>query len=217
MFFLAKGWTACCVHSAGGDEQIVKVHLPGDLLGSPSMTLANAAETLIALNRVTVDVVSLERFAEMFAKFPRLAAAMFLSSLQERVWLMDRLMSVGRTSAAQRLAGFLLSLHDRLLTIDPAQSNSFELPLSQREIANVLGITPVHANRVIGGLDQTGFIKRSGRLVTLLDVRALRAFSAIPERRFQGAPAWVAAVDHAARTQRASRSLPAKGQHPSRS
>lgn len=201
VYFLVEGWAACCVHSAGGDEQIVKVHLPGDLLGTPSMTLGCAAETLFALNRVVLDVVSGERFAEMFVKFPRLAAAMFLSAQQERIWLMDRLMSVGRTSSVQRLAGFLLSIYDRLRMIDPSHAPRFELPLSQREIANVLGITPVHANRTVGGLDDTGLVERDGRWVTLLDVKALREFSSIPERRFEGAPAWMRAVGEAAREQ----------------
>lgn len=199
MYFLLEGWAACCVHSASGDQQIVKVHLPGDLLGTPSMTLCCAGETLFALNRGVIEIVSGERFAEMFVKFPRLAAAMFLSAQQERVWLMDRLMSVGRTSAVQRLAGFLLSLYDRLRMIDPGHPPRFELPLSQREIANVLGITPVHANRTVGGLDDTGLVERDGRWVTLLDVEALRKFSSIPERRFEGAPAWMAAIGEAAR------------------
>lgn len=194
IFFLVEGWVACCVHSATGGEQIVKVHLPGDMLGTPSLALSTAAESLVALTRATVDVIPSSRVGELFVQAPRLSAAMFLSAQQERIWLMDRLMSIGRTNAVQRLAGFLYSIHRRLCAIDPGSPSKFELPLSQRELANVLGITTVHANRTLTQLERTGLVSRSGRWFAIEDIAGLRRLSCLPNREFQRAPEWLRAV-----------------------
>jgi CRP/FNR family transcriptional regulator, anaerobic regulatory protein len=194
VFFLAEGWVASCVDSATGSRQIVKVHLPGDVMGTPSLALCRAAESLIALTAATVQVIPSDRVGGLFATAPKVAAAMFLSAQQERIWLMDRLMSVGRTSSVQRLAAFLLSLHERLTALGLASPERIELPLSQEEVGNVLGITGVHANRTFAQLDATGLVERSGRTVTLLDLAGLRCFSCVPRREFQRMPPWLSGI-----------------------
>jgi CRP-like cAMP-binding protein len=191
VYFLVDGWVASQVDTADGGQQIVKVNLPGDVLGGPSLALTHAAESLVALNRTTVDVIPSKRFGQLFMSSPRLAAAMFLAVQQERIWLMDKLTSIGRTSAAQRLAAFLLLLHERLNKVDRRTGESFELSLSQSELANVLGITTVHANRTIHQLERTGMISRCGRTITLQNLKALRDFSGVPHREFKGVPAWL--------------------------
>jgi CRP-like cAMP-binding protein len=191
IFFLVEGWAASCVDSATGSRQIVKVHLPGDVMGAPSLALRRAAESLMALTAARVQVIPSDRLGQLFATTPKLAAAMFLSAQQERIWLMDRLMSIGRTSAVQRLAAFLLSLHERISMLGSPSPERIELPLSQEEVANVLGITAVHANRTFAQLDATGLVSRCGRVVILLDVAGLRSFSCVPKREFQHMPEWL--------------------------
>jgi hypothetical protein len=61
---------------------------------------------------------------------------------------------------------------------------TFELPLSHLELANVPGITTVHANRTIQQLEQSGMVARSGRSITLKDIDKLRHFSGMPRREF---------------------------------
>lgn len=191
VYFLVEGWAACRIETATGDQQIAKVHLPGDILGAPSLALAKAGETLVALTRASVDVIPATRLGALFSTSPRLAAALFFAAQQERVFLMDRLASIGRTSAAQRLVAFLLSLYDRLMKIDPDRGARFELPLSQKQLADVLGITTVHANRTFRQLDQTGMIRRSGREVALEDVAELRRFCGMPQRDFRKIRSWL--------------------------
>jgi CRP/FNR family transcriptional regulator len=204
VYMLVEGWVATCIDSEAGSRQIVKVHLPGDMLGAPSLTLSSAAETLCALTRVTIDVIPSRRLGQLFLSSRRLAGAMFLNGLQERIWLMDRLMSVGRTSAAQRLAAFLLSLFDRLRAINSTDGDRFVLPLSQGEVANVLGITPVHTNRTFGQLARVGLISRSGKWITLEDVASLRKLASVPPREFQNMPAWLSGTRQGSRGRKTS-------------
>jgi len=193
IYLLTDGWVGCCMDVVTGTRQMVKVHLPGDLLGTPSMTLHSAAETLVALTRATVEVIPVNAFARLFMSSPRIAAASFLSSLKERVFLMDRLTSVARTSAVQRLAAFLVNVHDRLKVVG-LEEQQFQLPLSQHELADVIGITPVHANRTWSQLERTGLIRREGRLVILLDVDGLKSLGAVPLRLFERLPHWSIAL-----------------------
>ena len=189
VYLLTDGWVGCCMDVAEGTRQMVKVHLPGDMLGTPSMTLRTAAETLVALTRATVEVVPVCEFSRLFMSSPRIASAMFLSSLKERIFLMDRLTSVARTSAIQRLSAFLVNVYERLKLVGPEEAQ-FDLPLSQGELADVIGITAVHANRTWGQLEGTGLIRREGRRIFVLDVEALKSLGAMPQRRFERLPHW---------------------------
>lgn len=94
----------------------------------------------------------------------------------------------------QRLAAFLVLLHQRLAVINGKAEPAFDLPLSQEELADVLGITPVHANRTVAQLDETGLIERKGRRITIRDLPGLRSLGAVPERRFECDPQWKVTV-----------------------
>lgn len=193
VYLLTEGWVGCCMDVATGTRQMLKAHLPGDLLGAPSMALPTAADTLVALTRATVEVVPVSAFSRLFMSSPRIAAALFLTSLKERIFLMDRLTSVARTNALQRLAAMLVNLYERL-ALAGLDEPRFELPLSQNELADVIGITSVHANRIWAKLERTGLIKRQGRTVTLLCLEGLKSLGAMPQRSFQSLPQWRLAV-----------------------
>lgn len=173
IFLLIEGWASSSIDLADGTRQIAKVHLPSDLMGVPSMSLTKTVDTLTALTPVIVARLPFDRFARLFTASPRFAMAMFLSSQRERVALMDTLTRIGRTSALDRLAGFLLDIHERLSVAGLAQADRFDLPLRQDEIADVLGITLVHANRMFMQLAKDGVIRRHRQQIEIVDGRAL--------------------------------------------
>jgi CRP-like cAMP-binding protein len=191
VYFLTEGWVACSMNVLNGRRQIVTVSLPGELLGVPSLCLERAAVTFEALTPVVVQAISLDAFAGLFTKLPRLAFSMFLVSQQERVLLMERLASVGQTKAIQRLAAFLLHIHERLQQVDASVGQSFELPLTQSDLAEIVGLTFVHVNRSLRELDRRGLIERSGKRVTLLDFEGLRELAGLPSHQFVRDPEWL--------------------------
>ena len=191
VYFLTEGWVSCSMNVLNGRRQIVTVSLPGDLLGIPSLCLTRAAVTFEALTPAVVQVISLDAFAGIFRKSPRLALSMFLVSQQERVLLMERLASVGQTKAIQRLAAFLLHIHERLQQVDAGVGQSFELPLTQADLAEIVGLTFVHVNRSLRELDRTGLIERSGKRVTLVDLDRLRELAGLPSHQFVRDPDWL--------------------------
>lgn len=191
IYLLLDGWVASSVLLPGGERQITKFHLPGDLLGTPSMCLARAADTLTALTPASVSRVPLAAFGDLFMRSSHFAAAMLLSVQRERVALMDRLAAVGRTPALARVAALLLDLAERLGALGGVELSSFELPVTQEQIGDHLGLTAVHVNRIFRQLVDGGLIARHRQRVELLDCARLKAMSARQERAPAADVSWL--------------------------
>ena len=191
VFLLKEGWVTSSINLPNGAKQIVRVHLPGDILGTPSMASPRAAETLVAVTPAIVAPISLIAIRRLFTGAPRLGMALFLEAQQERILLMDRVTSLGRTSAAQALGAFLLYVHDRLDPIGEAHDRSFMLPLTMEQIADVLGITPTHVHRTFRELKARDLVLRSGSEMAIVDLDRMRQFAAIPTRDWVRNPVWL--------------------------
>jgi len=174
-----------------GARLIQKVHLPGDMLGMPSMVLTRAADTLTAITEAGIAFVPFQRLSEIYARLPRLATLFFYAAQVERLALMDALVAIGRTSAKEQLARLYLDLHARLSALGAVENDAFDLPLTQEVIADLTGLTAVHVNRKMRELREEGLIAREGGRVRLLDLAALRALAPIGPRLLQFEPAWL--------------------------
>lgn len=193
-FLLLEGWAAASVCLPDGGRQILKVHLPGDALGASSMSVALTAETLTAITPAIVCSVSFERFGRLLEDHPRVAACFLLSAQRERVSLMDKLASIGRTSVECRLAALLVDLIERLEPLGLVEDDSFTACLTQDEIGDVLGLTGVHVNRTMRELEQRGLIERCRQRITVLDRPALVRLAARPRRDLRSDLDWLPAA-----------------------
>lgn len=194
IYLLLDGWVAASMMLPSGSRQIMKVHLPGDVLGSPSMALDAAAETLTVLTPCALARVPLRRLRDLFASHPRLAGLFLMAAQFERVALMDTIASIGRTDAREQIIAFLLDLHDRLARIGAVEDGSFEVPMTQAQISDKLGMTPIHLNRTLRVLEAEGLISCSGRTFELHDMVTLRRQSQLPRRRLRPDPEWLPAA-----------------------
>lgn len=193
IYLLASGWAVSCLDLRNGDRQIVKIHIRGDVLGAPSLALERAAETLVAITPVKVRPVPLSAIGRIFTQAPTLAASLFVSAQQERIFLMERLASVGRMPAITRLAVLLLHMHDRLIHIGEPEG-VIDWPLNQTQIGDVLGLTSVHVNRMMKVLDRKGLTERTGTIIRLTDLAALRNLTGLPQRNWINRPDWLARI-----------------------
>ena len=188
-----KGWVTSSIVLRNGQRLIQKVHLPGDMLSTPSMVLPEAADTLTAVTEAVTAFVPYERVGRLFETAPRLAALLVVAAQMERLALMDMLAATGNASAREQLARLLIDFHARLTPIGAVVDDSFNLPLTQEILGDVLGLTAVHVNRTIRGLEAEGLVARQGHRVRLLDTVALRRLSALPVRRPRFEPDWLPA------------------------
>jgi CRP/FNR family transcriptional regulator, anaerobic regulatory protein len=169
LFIVQKGWLQSSAFLGNGGRQIMRVNLPGDILGLSALAFEESPETVTALTDGILCPFDRERLATLFAEHPRLMALLFALITAERATLADRLASIGRTSARARVASLLCELFARLRLIEGPETDTAHVPLTQEEIGDATGLTAVHVNRMIRGLVDDGIIERSGNTIRVVD------------------------------------------------
>ena len=190
VFFLLAGWAASSVILRDGQRQVIKVHVPGDMLGFPSLVLSSAGETLEAITDASVCPISNAAIGRVIEQHPRLTVALLLNAQKERVALTQALTWIGSASALARMAAFLLDLYDRLEAAGLVTDGAFDFPLTQHFIGDLLGLTAVHVNRTLKRLDATGYIDRKKGRMQILDFEGLRSVSPNLPPKPAGHAAW---------------------------
>lgn len=160
--------------SADGGRQIVALKIPGDPLDFQSLYLERADHNLQALTKVELAIFSLKDLERLVAPRPSLARAVLVDILIEASIGREWLLNIGRRNALARLAHLLCELHYRVGQIAGDPLDGFELPLTQEQLADLLGLTPVHINRTIKTLEEKGAVKRVLRRLTIGNVATLR-------------------------------------------
>lgn len=190
VWLLHAGWVGSSIDLPSAKRQLVKVHLPGDVLGSTSMCLAAAGDTLAALSDVVASMVPFDTLGQLFADDPRMAASFLLSVQKERVALMHKLAEIGRTSAYERVAGLMLDLLTRGRAAGVVDGNAIDSPLTQEQIADLLGLTNVHVNRMLRKLNDDGLVSGTHGRYVIADEAGLAA--SVPfHPTFAHEPAWL--------------------------
>jgi CRP/FNR family transcriptional regulator len=193
MYFLMAGWTASSIDVPDGSRLLIKVHMPGDMLGMPGLAMADAPDTITALTPTTISMIETPTMGRLFKSNPRIAALLFLISQEERVALMDRLVSIGRTNAVSRVAAVVARLHRRIVRVTPSITDTFEIPLTQSDLADMTGLTVVHVNRTIQRLRQDKVLAWANQTVNILNFRELERLAGLPARKLRSRPMWTGA------------------------
>ena len=153
-FLLQSGWACCYKDLREGGRQIISFPLPGDFMGLGSILLRSSDHSLAALTDVVVSSFSVPSLMGLFEKFPRVAAAILWAASRDQAMVIEHLVDVGRRSAIERVAHCLLELRQRLQLVGSASETEFECPLTQHDLADALGLSPIHVNRVLRQLRQ---------------------------------------------------------------
>lgn len=189
---LVKGWAASAIVLQDGTRQLVSVNLPGDVLGLPALSLAEPIDDVVALGPVTVRSIPLSGLTRLFEGYPRLAGTLFLIAQEERMLAMERIALMGQALAKTRLAGLFVRLNERMGQFDDNWSNCFELHLTQRDMADLIGVTTVHLNNVVQEMRADDIIQLSRSELRILDLDRLLAMAALSPWR-QARPGWLPA------------------------
>lgn len=169
-----RGWSVRAKLMADGRRQITDLVLPGDLVGLYADVLPVADQTVITNTAVEFAEFPPDAVAALFFEHPRLAAAFAWTAAREQAILAEKVTCLGRRTAYERVAHFLLEVFERLRVVGLTEDNRFTLPISQEAIADTLGLSPVHVNRMLARLRQEGAIRIDGTLVELLDLTMLK-------------------------------------------
>lgn len=165
-FILAAGWACSYKMLPDGERQIVDFQIPGDFLGLRSILFRTADHSIEAMTRIEVSEVRASDILDAFANSPRLAAAVLWAASRDEAMVVEHLVNLGRRSAEQRMAHFLLELGARLKLVGLGDTTGFDCRLTQYHLADALGLSAVHINRVLRHLREDGLVTfQKGRVV----------------------------------------------------
>lgn len=191
MYVVQQGWLHSSIKLQSGARQILRFHYPGDLIGTSSIAWSRAAATLTAVSDCIVSDVPKVNIGRIFGAQGRLGALLYAMAAAENVALADRLSSIGRTDALHRLATLLLDILARLRVTAGGVVDTIELPLTQTDIGDALGLTKVHVNRTFREMEARGMIARNGRRITILDEAGMIGFTGFVDRYDDIATDWL--------------------------
>lgn len=176
-FILSEGWACSYKLQPEGERQIVDFQIPGDFLGLRSILFRTADHSIEALTRIEATEVLASDILDAFAQAPRLATAVLWAASRDEAMVVEHLVNIGRRSAEERMAHLLLELGVRLRLVGKGDRLGYDCPLTQYHLADTLGLSAVHVNRVLRHLREKGLLTFRGGRVTLHDFDRLRALA----------------------------------------
>jgi CRP-like cAMP-binding protein len=191
LFVVQHGWLHSSVRLRDGGRQILRFHYPGDLIGVSSIAWSQAATTLTAVSDCIVSELPKVQLGRLFAAQGRIGGLLYAIAAAESVAMSDRLTAIGRMNAIQRLATLLLDITARLRVTAGGVIDTIELPLTQADIGDALGLTKVHVNRTFREMEKRGMIARNGRRLKILDEPGLIDFTGFVDRHAVIATDWL--------------------------
>ena len=156
-----------------GGRQIVNVHLSGDMVDLQNSLLTIADHNVQALGRMTAAFIPREDLIELSFSRPAIGKALWIETLIEGSISREWIANVGRRDAQTRLAHLLCEFAYRLDAVGMGPECNYELPMTQEQLADTVGLTPVHVNRTLKALDACGLTVRTKRSVTVTDLKKL--------------------------------------------
>ena len=171
-YVVRSGWVCSYMDLPDGGRQIADFRIRGDIIG-----LRGARdkwdETSGSISACSLYVLPTLELNAVLNAVPSLAAHLIVALSRNSAIRGERLVDIGRRSAAVRTAHLLLELHARLAKVGLATGDEYDCPLTQKDLADALGLTPIHVNRTLGELRRSGLVRFQNGKVTFLDREAM--------------------------------------------
>lgn len=172
---IVEGWVARYKLLTRGQRQIMSFHIAGDIPDLQNLHLATMDHSLCALTPCRVAYIPHSAIEDAMQRHPVLQTAFWRDTLVDAAVFREWMAGIGRRTAYQRIAHLFCEQFMRLRAVGLADEAGFELRITQAEIADALGLSSVHVNRVLKTLRQDGLIQTPGRYVSILDWEGLRS------------------------------------------
>ena len=176
-YVLSSGWVCSYKLQSDGTRQIVDIQIPGDFLGLRSAVFRVSDHSFMPITTVAAAVVPTDDLLATFSKSPKLAAAILWAVSRDEAMLVEHLVGIGRRDAERRVAHFLLELAARLQLVGMGDRTGYDCPLTQYHLADTLGLSAIHVNRVLRRLREMEMVTFQHGHVTVLDDERLIDFA----------------------------------------
>jgi CRP-like cAMP-binding protein len=157
-----------------GRRQILAYFVPGDMCDLPVSILKQMDHGIATLAPASVAAIARERILNLTETYPRIMRALRWATLIEEAVTREWLVNVGQRTAFERLAHLICEMFFRLRAVGLTDGEACELPLTQAELADTLGLSTVHVNRTLQDLRGEGLITLRGKNLIIHDLAALQ-------------------------------------------
>lgn len=174
VFIQLEGWSCRYKLLPDGKRQIAGYLLPGDICDPFVFILKKMDHSIGALSDLKYAVASADQILQAFDASPRIAKALWWSSLVEESVLRQWLTNLGQRFAYERMAHIFCELWLRMTVVELAEDDEFNLPLTQGQLGDTIGLTPVHVNRTLQRMRSEGLIEFEQRRLKICDIDRLK-------------------------------------------
>jgi CRP-like cAMP-binding protein len=171
---IAEGFCVRAKITSSGQRQILSIHIPGEIPDLQSLHLHVMDHDLITLTGCTLGFISHGPLRDITRRRPNIAQILWRDSMVEAALFREWIVNVGRRPALNRLAHTIVELRERLKVIGRVADNQFDMPLTQQQVGETMGMTAVHANRIIKQLRDEAVVDFCRGRVTILDEARLQ-------------------------------------------
>ncbi|KAA2235189.1 Crp/Fnr family transcriptional regulator [Salinarimonas soli] len=171
---LLEGFACVYKMTADGKRQITAFHIPGDIPDLQSLHLRTLDNSVGTLTACRVGFVDHEVLQVLCHTHPRIAGVLWRETLIDASIFREWMLNIGRRGAYSRLAHVLCELVTRLDAVGLVDDQTCELPMTQIELGDATGLTPVHVNRMLQEMRGAGLITLKNGSLTVHDSAGLK-------------------------------------------
>jgi CRP-like cAMP-binding protein len=165
-----------------GARQIISLHIAAEFLDLQNSFLGVADNSVQTLTECEVALVPIGVIHDLALTNPTIGRALWIDTLIDASIFREWVVNVGRRDSRARVAHMLCEFSLRLEAAGMARNHHYELPMTQEQLADAVGLTSVHVNRVLRQLEEEGLIDRNRRAITISDWARLRDAGDFNER-----------------------------------
>jgi CRP-like cAMP-binding protein len=170
---VVSGFAARAKNLADGTRQTMAFLIPGDLCDVEVFVLESMDHDIVAIAETRCVLIPAKKIEALLTESSNLTRAMWWSTMTDSAVLRERIIDHGSRDARQQIAHLFCEMLIRLRVVGETTDDSFPFPLTQEELGEATGLTPVHINRVLQQLRAEGLIQFRDKAVQVLDRRGL--------------------------------------------
>lgn len=156
-----------------GSRQIYSIHMAGDLVDLQNALLRTADHNVQSMTRCHVLMIPIDAVRALAFERPAVGMAMWYETLVDASIFREWITNVGRRDARSRIAHILCEFAIRMESAGLGERSQCALPMTQEQLADAVGLTPIHVNRTLKSLEEDGLLARQKRAILIPDWRLL--------------------------------------------
>lgn len=174
VYLILQGWACRYKMLADGRRQLLQFLLPGDLCDIHNIVLEEMDHSIGAVTELRYTEITHDRIDDIAQNAPHLRSALWWHSMTALAMQREWTLSIGQRCASERLGHLFCELFLRLRAVDLSDGSSCDMPVTQTDLGDATGLTPVHINRTLQQLRENGLIVLKNKRLTIPDLDALQ-------------------------------------------